>query len=103
MSFTTETRFVFEYQGGETFQFSGDDYVWVFVIDRLVMDLGGLHEVATGEFTLSAAAGTQGVATITREGPPGSALTLDDPVTVQTGMQLGGVYEAVLFHAERHE
>jgi fibro-slime domain-containing protein len=103
MSFTTETRFVFEYQGGETFEFSGDDDVWVFVNDQLVMDLGGLHEVATGEFTLSAAAATQGVATITREGPVGSDLTLDDSITVQTGMQLGGVYEAVLFHAERHE
>jgi fibro-slime domain-containing protein len=104
MSFTTETRFVFEYQGGETFAFSGDDDVWVFVNDQLVMDLGGLHEVATGEFTLSAAAATQGVATIlTREGPAGSALTLDDSIAIQTGMQLGGVYEAVLFHAERHE
>jgi fibro-slime domain-containing protein len=103
MSFTTETRFVFEYQGGETFEFSGDDDVWVFVNDQLVMDLGGLHEVATGEFTLSAAAATQGIASITREGPAGSDLTLDDPITVQTGMQLGGVYEAVLFHAERHE
>jgi fibro-slime domain-containing protein len=103
MSFTTETRFVFEYQGGETFQFSGDDDVWVFVNDRLVMDLGGLHEVATGEFTLSAAAATQGIASITREGPAGSALTLDDPITIDTAMQLGGVYEAVLFHAERHE
>jgi fibro-slime domain-containing protein len=103
MSFTTETRFVFEYQGGETFEFSGDDDVWVFVNNRLVVDLGGLHEIATGEFTLSAAAATQGTATVTREGPPGSALTLPAPVAIDTGMQLGGVYEAVLFHAERHE
>jgi fibro-slime domain-containing protein len=103
MSFTTETRFVFEYQGGEQFAFSGDDDVWVFVNDRLVVDLGGLHEVATGEFTLSNAAATEGIATVTREGPPGSALTLANGVAIDTGMQLGGVYEAVLFHAERHE
>ncbi|HWO14406.1 MAG TPA: fibro-slime domain-containing protein, partial [Polyangiaceae bacterium] len=102
MSFTTETRFVFEYRGNETFAFSGDDDVWVFVNNRLVMDLGGLHEVATGEFTLSAAAATQGTATVTRVGPAGSALTTA-AIPVDTGMELGGVYEVVLFHAERHE
>jgi fibro-slime domain-containing protein len=103
MSFTTETRFVFEYQGGETFEFSGDDDVWVFINDRLVMDLGGLHEVATGEFELSGPGEAPGLATVTRAGPPGSALTLAAPVQIATGMELGGVYEAVLFHAERHE
>ena len=102
MSFTTETRFVFEYGGGETFAFSGDDDVWVFVNNRLVVDLGGLHEVATGQFTLSATAATQGTATVTRLGPDGSDLTTA-PLAIDTGMELGGVYEAVLFHAERHE
>ncbi len=102
MSFTTETRFVFEYQGGEEFQFSGDDDVWVFVNNRLIVDLGGLHEVATGNFTL---AGNPAVATVVRNGPEGvaSALDLEGSAQIQTGMQLGNVYEAVLFHAERHE
>jgi fibro-slime domain-containing protein len=99
MSFTTETRFVFEYGGGERFEFSGDDDVWVFMNNRLVMDLGGLHEVATGAFTLD----DEGIATVEREGPPGSALTLAQPIQIDTQMELGGVYEAVLFHAERHE
>jgi fibro-slime domain-containing protein len=97
MSFTTETRFVFEYAGGETFDFSGDDDVWVFVNNRLVVDLGGLHEVADGGFTLDDA----GIASVQQEGPTGSALTLIDEV--DTGMTVGSVYEAVLFHAERHE
>jgi fibro-slime domain-containing protein len=107
MSFTTETRFVFEYVGGERFEFSGDDDVWVFVNNRLIVDLGGLHEVSTGEFTLD----DQGLATVTRAGPvqpAGSTLTslLDTPVApnpIDTQMVLGNVYEAVLFHAERHE
>jgi fibro-slime domain-containing protein len=103
LSFTTETRFVFEYQGGEHFEFSGDDDVWVFVNNRLVVDLGGLHEVATGEFDLAGPGQAPGLATVTRTGPPGSALTLAAPAQIPTGMEFGGVYEVVLFHAERHE
>lgn len=103
LSFTTETHFVFEYQGGEHFEFSGDDDVWVFVNNRLVVDLGGLHEVATGEFDLAGPGQTPGLATVSRTGPPGSALTLLAPLPVPTGMEFGGVYEVVLFHAERHE
>jgi fibro-slime domain-containing protein len=97
MSFTTETRFVFQFAGNERFEFSGDDDVWVFMNNRLVMDLGGLHEVATGAFTFNG----NGVATVVRTGPAGSALTGN--ATINTGMVVGNVYEAVLFHAERHE
>jgi fibro-slime domain-containing protein len=76
-SFTTELHTRFQYRGRETFQFEGDDDVWVFINNRLAVDLGGLHPKVTGSVDLDARASEFGIST-------------------------GNVYTLDLFHAERH-
>ncbi|MEO8211934.1 MAG: DUF4215 domain-containing protein [Myxococcales bacterium] len=75
--FTTEVRYFFQYRGGESLTFSGDDDVWIFINRRLALDVGGLH--------------------------PPVMRTLDvDLNAVALGLTVGGLYEIALFHAERH-
>ncbi len=93
VSFTSETHFWFEYQGGESFDFAGDDDTWVFVNGKLVIDLGGLHTPLDGSFTLDAANGN---ATFTSSLVPGGG-------TVTLGLVKGGTYEVVMFQAERNQ
>src|SRR5690606_24986428 len=50
--FTTELRYFFQYQGGETLSFRGDDDVWVFVNGRLAVDIGGVHSARHGRVVL---------------------------------------------------
>lgn len=77
--FTTETRWWFEYSGNEVLAFSGDDDVWVFINDRLAVDIGGVHGREDGSVNLGVA-----------------------ETATNLGLTAGGIYEAVVFHAERH-
>jgi fibro-slime domain-containing protein len=75
--FTTELHTEFTYRGGELFTFTGDDDLYLFINNRLALDLGGTHPRISGTVDLDAQASTLGIA-------------------------IGNTYPMDIFHAERH-
>ena len=75
--FTLEMHTQFLYQGGEVFAFEGDDDLWVFVNNKLAIDLGGVHGPLAGQVDMDAQAN-------------------------QLGLMQGEIYDIDFFFAERH-
>ena len=75
--FTAEIHTRFVYRGGELFTFKGDDDIFVFINQRLAINLGGVHEQQTDQVTLDARA-------------------------AELGISKDGTYALDLFFAERH-
>lgn len=93
--FTSEVRYWFQYGGSEQLSFKGDDDVFVFVNKRLAVDLGGIHVSVDGSVTLDASNGTGVVC-------QNAAVGCANSKVVDFGLELGKVYEIVVFQAERH-
>lgn len=75
--FTSEIHLEFGYEKGQVFTFRGDDDLWVFVNNKLALDLGGMHNPAEGTIDFDAQAADLGIV-------PGKNYAMD------------------VFHAERH-
>jgi fibro-slime domain-containing protein len=106
-SFTSEVRYWFSYStsGQYTLDFASQDDLWVFVNRKLAVDLGGIHTPVVGRLVLNATGG----GTVTVTPTAGAACKTEGVLSTCTGVQsnvdLGmvnnGVYEIVVFQAER--
>lgn len=83
-----------------TFEFAGDDDVWVFIDDVLVLDLGGIHselygtiDFATGEVCMGPAFDTHGI-------PDNPSELATDTTTVKAMFEAAGRGDAVRWNGD---
>jgi fibro-slime domain-containing protein len=119
--FTTEARYLFNFNGAFSLDFYGDDDTFVFINGTLVIDLGGVHQRIPGHVDVSAA----GNATYTWGGaidpatnqitpcpgrypfqaPTGTQMLLSPADcktgTINLGLAMGSTYEIAVFGADR--
>jgi len=74
--FTYEIKGTTSFKATDTFAFTGDDDLWVFVGDKLMVDLGGVHSALSASFN-------------------GNDL-------IAKGLEVGKNYDFRVFFAERH-
>jgi fibro-slime domain-containing protein len=121
--FSTESRYLFNFNGAFSLQFFGDDDMFIYINGVLVVDLGGVHQRLPGRVDVAA----NGTATIIEGGSVNpttnqiNACPGVDPYTMQTtnatcaggtcdcrtrtvslGLQTGRTYEIAIFGADRH-
>ena len=58
--FTLELNSKFTYKAGQTFSFTGDDDLWLFIDNKLVVDLGGVHSELSRTINLDTLGLTEG-------------------------------------------